>query len=243
MNDPSKSMNDIIRIYLADGSSKNVRIDNHTTVQRVVDVVLDGLGLDQFSVCHFALRLAEPPTIPGASKQSECFWLHPFLKMSQDIHEMYQTEMSAFLYFYDQLSDDYLNHISWKIEQDLAMELGALMLKKRFPNVTVSNVEKKLDFKIIEQEGGLIKYLPEAMMVNVKTRRAQTLSPQVHRRQISPTVLNSEYPSPPRVRIIEQKMISNSSTSGSEDYAKSMGEFFHRFKERGLGGTKFLPKC
>ena len=81
---------------------------------------------------------------------------------------MYQTEMSAFLYFYEQLVGDYIDHVAWKIEAEQAMELAAFMLKKRFPNITVSNVEKKLDFKVIESEGGLLKYLPESMVVNIK---------------------------------------------------------------------------
>ncbi|KAE9555484.1 hypothetical protein FO519_001339 [Halicephalobus sp. NKZ332] len=198
--DPSMVVSEIIQIHLADGSVKNVRIDSHTTVQRIINVVLDGLGLDRFSTCHFALRLAQTPTVPGASKVSECFWLHPALKMPQvakkyikksktlsaplrfelrirfipkDIHEMYQTEMAAFLYFYEQLVGDYIDHVAWKIEEDQAMELAAFMLKKRFPNITVSTVEKKLDFKVVENEGGLLKYLPEAMIVNVKKKHLQ----------------------------------------------------------------------
>uniref|UniRef100_A0AC34GNM2 FERM domain-containing protein n=1 Tax=Panagrolaimus sp. ES5 TaxID=591445 RepID=A0AC34GNM2_9BILA len=165
--------------------------------RRVVNVVLHGLGLDQFSTPHFALRLAPAASVPG-TKIQECHWLHPGLRMPQvarkylrrsnpmplrfelkirfipkDIREMYQTEMSAFLYFYDQLAGDYINHVAWKIETDFAIEMGALMLKKRFPNITVSNVEKKLDFHVIENEGGLLKYFPESFVLNVKKKQLQ----------------------------------------------------------------------
>uniref|UniRef100_A0A7E4ZWZ7 receptor protein-tyrosine kinase n=1 Tax=Panagrellus redivivus TaxID=6233 RepID=A0A7E4ZWZ7_PANRE len=166
---------------------------------RVIDVVLIGLGLDQFSSGHFALRLAEPRALPGTSA-CEVHWLHPALRMGQvtrrylrrpqrsvlpfryelrirfipkDMREMYQTEMSAFLYFYEQLTGDYIDHVAWKIDADTALECGALMLRKRFPALTPANVEKKFNFKAIEQEGGLLRYLPEAMVVSTKKKTLQ----------------------------------------------------------------------
>lgn len=58
---------------------------------------------------------------------------------------------------------------------------------------------------------------------SLKTKRAQTLSPQVQRKQVVIIPNPQSPPSPPKVRIIPQRTITNSSTSGSEDYAKSMG--------------------
>jgi len=57
---------------------------------------------------------------------------------------------------------------------------------------------------------------------SARTKRAQTLSPQVQRKQVVIIPNPQEPPSPPKVRIIPQRTITNSSTSGSEDYAKSM---------------------
>lgn len=63
---------------------------------------------------------------------------------------------------------DYIDHVSWKIDTDKAFYMGSLILRKRFPNLTGQNVEKKLDFGLIEEEGGLLKYLPESIVVTTK---------------------------------------------------------------------------
>lgn len=53
-----------------------------------------------------------------------------------NLHEMYQTEMVAFLYLFEQLSADYLRHIAWKIDVNKAFELAALSIRKRFSHLT-----------------------------------------------------------------------------------------------------------
>ncbi|KAI6182274.1 hypothetical protein M3Y97_00362400 [Aphelenchoides bicaudatus] len=176
----------VIQIHLSDGSSKNVRVDSFTTVQRIVNVVLEGLGMDRLSFGHFALRLASFSGGLG-SIASDTQWLHPALRMPEiasryisplnsglqmrfelrirfvprQLHEMYQTQMSAFLYLYDQLVKDYVDHVSWKIDTDKAFHMGALILRKRFPNLT----------SLIDEEGGLLKYLPESIVVTTKKKQ------------------------------------------------------------------------
>uniref|UniRef100_A0A1I7ZGA3 FERM domain-containing protein n=1 Tax=Steinernema glaseri TaxID=37863 RepID=A0A1I7ZGA3_9BILA len=186
---------DIIRVFLSDGHAKSVKFDDNTSVQRIIDVLLNGLEIDPVSAPHFALRLTQLP-IGQPVNNNECFWLHPHYTMAQirqlyfsnlaasyhlrfelrlrfipkNLQEMYQTETDAFIYLHDQVRSDYMAHVAWKIDADAALELAALQIRKRFPSLTSSTVEKKLNWSIIEEEGGLTQYLPEAMVVQVKPK-------------------------------------------------------------------------
>ncbi|KAH7695253.1 TK/FAK protein kinase [Aphelenchoides avenae] len=205
---------DIIQVHLSNGGTRNVRFDAHTTVQRVLDVLLDGLNIDQLSSGHFALRLSPAAASNCGAGESECHWLHPSQRMPQvirrflspvsapqhrfelrirflpnDLREMYQTELNAFLYLYDQLFSDYVRHVAWKIDAEKAFDMAALGIRRRFPNLTMLTVEKKLDFGILEQEGGFAKYLPEALIVGVKRKQLQKTIISAVRRVVNLTEL------------------------------------------------------
>lgn len=49
---------------------------------------------------------------------------------------MYQTETAAFIYLYEQLAFDYTRYISWKLSTDEAIHMAALLIKKKFPDLT-----------------------------------------------------------------------------------------------------------
>ncbi|CAD5209147.1 unnamed protein product [Bursaphelenchus xylophilus] len=190
----------IISVYLADGTFRNVKVDSFTTVQRILHVVLDGLGVDRLSFGHFALRLSTFPTGPG-STVSDIRWLHSSLRMPQIIqrylnplssgsqmrfelrvrfipsglYEMYQTQLAAFLYLYDQLLSDYVLHVSWKISKEKAFNMAALAIRKRLKNLNSNNLEKRFDFASLESNGGLMSFLPESIIVGTPKKQLYKL--------------------------------------------------------------------
>uniref|UniRef100_A0A915DVV1 Protein kinase domain-containing protein n=2 Tax=Ditylenchus dipsaci TaxID=166011 RepID=A0A915DVV1_9BILA len=93
---------------------------------------------------------------------------------------MAHTQMPALVYLYHQLARDYVQHVAWKIDEGLAIYMAALMLRQHFP----SRLDKQLDFKRLEQEGGggLVKYLPEALIINTKRKQVEKcLAQAVHK--------------------------------------------------------------
>uniref|UniRef100_A0AC35TT12 Non-specific protein-tyrosine kinase n=1 Tax=Rhabditophanes sp. KR3021 TaxID=114890 RepID=A0AC35TT12_9BILA len=185
----------IVRVNLVNGNSKSLRYDSQTTVERVTQVLAAGLNIDTISYGRLALRLA---TFPYGQpvQNNECLWLHPHLTIQNviqlyfigyqshnhlrfelrmrfvpsDLQEMFQTETDAFLYLFEQLRTDYLAQVAWKIETNLAVEIGGLLVRKRFSHLTSSNIEKKLDFELIDKEGGLKFYFPEVLVLNEKPK-------------------------------------------------------------------------
>uniref|UniRef100_A0A915BVR5 receptor protein-tyrosine kinase n=2 Tax=Parascaris univalens TaxID=6257 RepID=A0A915BVR5_PARUN len=210
------SMNetDIIRVYIPNGSIKNVRYDFDTKIQRVIHVVLSSLGIDKVSFAHFALRLIQFPTT-HTSNSNDCFWLHGSFTMRhvyekyfsnsascsqlrfelrlrfvpKDLQEMYQTQIDAFMFLHEQVLADYLSQVSWRIPTETAMELASLQLRKRLGNITVCAIEKCVNLEELEAEGLLVRYLPETIIVNTKPKalRKSLLAAVKRNASLSPT--------------------------------------------------------
>ncbi|KAI6218119.1 Focal adhesion kinase 1 [Aphelenchoides besseyi] len=189
----------IIQIYLADGTAKNVRVDSFTTVQRILHVVLEGIGVDRLSFGNFALRLCTVGSGGPGSTEEDSNWLHYSLRKPQidrhyiqpqangqqlrfelrlrflprGLHEMMQTQLVAYLFLWDQLLNDYVRRIAWRVDNEKAIAMAAIAIRKRFPTITSQNVEKRLDFTVIDAEGGLLRYLPESLVVASKKKQLQ----------------------------------------------------------------------
>ncbi|KAI6229039.1 hypothetical protein M3Y99_01163000 [Aphelenchoides fujianensis] len=190
---------EIIQIFLANGEAKNVRVDSFTTVQRILHVVLEGIGVDRLSFGNFALRLCTVGSGGPGSTEEDCRWLHWSLRMPQiaryyvepqakgqqlrfelrlrflpkGLHEMMQVQMVAYLYLWEQLLADYVKRIAWRVDNEKAIAMAAIALRKRFSTINSQNVEKRLEFNVIEAEGGLLRYLPESLVVSSKKKQLQ----------------------------------------------------------------------
>uniref|UniRef100_A0A915DY84 FERM domain-containing protein n=1 Tax=Ditylenchus dipsaci TaxID=166011 RepID=A0A915DY84_9BILA len=75
---PAPSSSSIIEVYLADGSWRSVRVDDQTSVHKIIEVVLSAGGIHPISFNHFALCLNHAP-----HTSNDCQWLHPCLRMPE----------------------------------------------------------------------------------------------------------------------------------------------------------------
>uniref|UniRef100_A0A915E1M6 Non-specific protein-tyrosine kinase n=1 Tax=Ditylenchus dipsaci TaxID=166011 RepID=A0A915E1M6_9BILA len=140
---PAPSSSSIIEVYLADGSWRSVRVDDQTSVHKIIEVVLSAGGIHPISFNHFALCLNHAP-----HTSNDCQWLHPCLRMPElrrrYIHSAPKGLITRFeLRMRFLLARDYVQHVAWKIDEGLAIYMAALMLRQHFP----SRLDKQLDFK------------------------------------------------------------------------------------------------
>ncbi|KAI6203532.1 TK/FAK protein kinase [Aphelenchoides besseyi] len=227
----------IIQIYLADGTAKNVRVDSFTTVQvslkrKELDVQFRNLSefstlflrvlasivfrsatlLFDFVRSEVVVREAPKKTAIGYITHfenlksvgkvlerlmtflSDRHYIQPQANGQQlrfelrlrflprGLHEMMQTQLVAYLrqlkllrylFLWDQLLNDYVRRIAWRVDNEKAIAMAAIAIRKRFPTITSQNVEKRLDFTVIDAEGGLLRYLPESLVVASKKKQLQ----------------------------------------------------------------------
>ncbi|VDM59237.1 unnamed protein product [Angiostrongylus costaricensis] len=149
--------------------------------QRVLQVVLEGIGIAAVAHAHFALRLISGPIRHAADH----VWLHPYLLISnlrhtyarfltlelrlrfvpQSAYELLLTESNAFFYLNEQVCCDFLSHVAWKVNLEAALELAALKVCRDF-------IEKKTyyiyrEFKILTC---LLKFFPNVPICAYKRR-------------------------------------------------------------------------
>ncbi|XP_068225530.1 focal adhesion kinase 1 isoform X4 [Palaemon carinicauda] len=138
----------------------------------------------------FAVRLRN--TITG-----ELHWLHQDLTMYQveekypdyhaddwrfelrvryvlsDLHQLYDKDRNTFLYYYEQVKNDYLEEEARGnegVDQDSAIQLACIEIKRMFKDMNGSTLEKKSNLEYLEKEVGLHKFLPSTILNTVKSK-------------------------------------------------------------------------
>ncbi|CAJ0946558.1 unnamed protein product, partial [Mesorhabditis belari] len=188
-------MESIVRVFLATGESKAVRYDQETTVERVLQVVLKGIGIGDVAHPHFTLRL-----LAGLISPLDSIWLHPNLLIRhvrslysnqipqnsaelrfelrlrfvpQSSYELLLTESKAFFYLHEQVFTDFRKQIAWKIPLETALDLAALRVAREYVEKQAKNcIEPKIDLDAIDAEATINTFVPDTVMIkaNVKAK-------------------------------------------------------------------------
>ncbi|PRD30297.1 UNVERIFIED_CONTAM: Ptk2 [Trichonephila clavipes] len=85
----------------------------------------------------------------------------------KDLRDMYEKDKVTFLYFYEQVKNDYLK-INANIDQDLAIHLCCIEIRRFFKDMTHVALDKKSNFEFLEKDVGLHKFLPSPVITNNK---------------------------------------------------------------------------
>uniref|UniRef100_A0A914VRN7 non-specific protein-tyrosine kinase n=1 Tax=Plectus sambesii TaxID=2011161 RepID=A0A914VRN7_9BILA len=186
----------IIKIHLVNGAVNNVRYNEQTTVQRIIQVLLAQFGGSEVGTAcgHYALRLVHLP-YGEKSLASDTLWLHRDLTMRQvtnrylvqhprnewkfelrvrylakNLEEMSHTDPATFHYFYDQIRADYLTQVAWKVDDAVALELGCIEIRRFFKDMQQSALDRKSNLDFLEQEIGFNKFFPEGLIASTKPK-------------------------------------------------------------------------
>ncbi|KAG7153494.1 Focal adhesion kinase 1-like [Homarus americanus] len=138
----------------------------------------------------FAIRLRNTIT-------REIHWLHQDLTMYQveekypefqnedwkfelrvryvlnDLHLLYEKDRSTFCYYYEQVKNDYLEdeaRVNEGMDQDVALQLACIEIKRLFKDLSCSTLEKKSNFEYLEREVGFHKFLPSTVLNTMKSK-------------------------------------------------------------------------
>ncbi|KAK5986412.1 Inactive tyrosine-protein kinase kin-32 [Trichostrongylus colubriformis] len=184
-------MDCIARVFTVGNGCKAVRYDDETTVERVLQVVLQGIGIAAVAHAHFALRLLSGPSPRTAGDH---VWLHPYLLISnlrhtyakflpastcpqdlnfelrlrfipQSAYELLLTESNAFFYLNEQVFEDFLGHVAWKVDLDAALELAALKVCRDCLEKQVKScLDHKIDIDAINMDSAIQAFIPKSVL-------------------------------------------------------------------------------
>ncbi|XP_041867840.1 protein tyrosine kinase 2aa isoform X2 [Melanotaenia boesemani] len=175
--------------------SSNIRYGDATDVRGIIQKILD-IHKVRWTLC-FGLRLS------SSQSRDQVHWLHPDMGVSH-IREKYEqawpneewryelkirylpkgfvqqfTEDKPTLnYFYHQVKHDYMTQIGDQVEQDVALKLGCLEIRRFFKEMRGNALDKKSNYELLEKDVGLRRFFPKELLDSVKAKTLRKLIQQ-----------------------------------------------------------------
>ncbi|XP_076137255.1 focal adhesion kinase 1 isoform X3 [Alosa pseudoharengus] len=174
--------------------ASNIRHGDATDIRGVIQKILDIHKVK--CVSCFGLRLSH-------LKTGKVHWLHPDLGVShvrerwERMHpqEEWRYELrirylpKGFLnqftedqptlnYFYHQVKSDYIMETGDQVDQDIALKLGCLEIRRFFRDMRGNALDKKSNYELLEKDVGLRRFFPKGLLESVKAKTLRKLIQQ-----------------------------------------------------------------
>uniref|UniRef100_A0A4W5JVH4 non-specific protein-tyrosine kinase n=1 Tax=Hucho hucho TaxID=62062 RepID=A0A4W5JVH4_9TELE len=81
-------------------------------------------------------------------------------------------------YFYQQVKNDYMVEIADQVEQDIALKLGCLEIRRFFREMRGNALDKKSNYELLEKDVGLRRFFPKSLLDSVKAKTLRKLIQQ-----------------------------------------------------------------
>ncbi|XP_051926283.1 protein tyrosine kinase 2aa isoform X7 [Hippocampus zosterae] len=176
--------------------SSNIRYGDATDVRGIIQKILD-IHKVRWTSC-FGLRLSS-----SGQAKDQVHWLHPDMGVSH-VREKYEqarpteewryelrirylpkgfvqqfTEDKPTLnYFYHQVKNDYMAQIGDQVEQDVALKLGCLEIRRFYKEMRGNALDKKSNYELLEKDVGLRRFFPKDLLDSVKAKTLRKLIQQ-----------------------------------------------------------------
>ncbi|XP_014663511.1 PREDICTED: focal adhesion kinase 1-like [Priapulus caudatus] len=178
-----------VKVFLPNGSSNLIQHGENADVRGITHLMVDRLaaGKRAFKPAY-GMRLAH-------KKSDETKWLHPDMTMTEmqqrylagedadqwrhelrvrylpkSLAELYERDRVTFYYFYDQVRNDYMRRLAETVDQEVALRLGSLEIRRFFRDMPGIALDKKANFEYLEKEIGLDKFFPLFIVNGMKTK-------------------------------------------------------------------------
>ncbi|XP_077363798.1 protein tyrosine kinase 2aa isoform X5 [Festucalex cinctus] len=176
--------------------SSNIRYGDATDIRGIIQKILD-IHKVRWTSC-FGLRLSS-----SGQPRDQVHWLHPDMGVSH-VRETYEQERpneewryelrirylpKGFVqqftedkptlnYFYHQVKNDYMAQIGDQVEQDVALKLGCLEIRRFFKEMRGNALDKKSNYELLEKDVGLRRFFPKDLLDSVKAKTLRKLIQQ-----------------------------------------------------------------
>ncbi|XP_049613933.1 protein tyrosine kinase 2 beta, b isoform X1 [Syngnathus scovelli] len=136
-------------------------------------------------------------------KSEELHWLHPELTVGQveqryeshhveaewrydlriryipvNFLEKFKDDRSTLVYFYQQVRSDYMQYHASKVDDNMALQLGCLEIRRFYKDMNAKGLEKKSNFELLEKEVGLDLFFPPTLINSMKSKQLRKLIQQ-----------------------------------------------------------------
>ncbi|XP_060679796.1 focal adhesion kinase 1 isoform X2 [Hemiscyllium ocellatum] len=175
----------------------NIRHGDATDVRGIIQKIVDSHKVK--NVACFGIRLSH-------MRSEEVHWLHPDMGVSH-VREKFEQhhppeewryelrirylpkgflnefneDKPSLNFFYQQVKNDYMMDIADQVDQDIALKLGCLEIRRFYKEMRGNALEKKSNYELLEKDVGLKRFFPKSLMESVKAKTLRKLIQQSFR--------------------------------------------------------------
>ncbi|XP_074842707.1 focal adhesion kinase 1 isoform X3 [Carettochelys insculpta] len=84
-------------------------------------------------------------------------------------------------FFYQQVKNDYMLEIADQVDQEIALKLGCLEIRRSYCEMRGNALEKKSNYEVLEKDVGLKRFFPKSLLDSVKAKTLRKLIQQTFR--------------------------------------------------------------
>ncbi|XP_072426004.1 focal adhesion kinase 1 isoform X5 [Chiloscyllium punctatum] len=175
----------------------NIRHGDATDVRGIIQKIVDSHKVK--NVACFGIRLSH-------MRSEEVHWLHPDMGVSH-VREKFEQhhppeewkyelrirylpkgflnefneDKPSLNFFYQQVKNDYMMDIADQVDQDIALKLGCLEIRRFYKEMRGNALEKKSNYELLEKDVGLKRFFPKSLVESVKAKTLRKLIQQSFR--------------------------------------------------------------
>uniref|UniRef100_UPI00358E6B7E focal adhesion kinase 1-like isoform X2 n=1 Tax=Myxine glutinosa TaxID=7769 RepID=UPI00358E6B7E len=176
---------------------KQVRYRDNTDIKSIVHSLVGAIN-PQFEV-NYGIRLVH-------THSDELHWLHHDYTVAS-VREKYESwhppedwryelrmryfpkshldvfsqDKATFAYLYHQVRHDYMNEFAERVDQDTALQLGCLEIRRCYREMPQMALDKKSNFELLEKDMGLLRFFPKQLLDYVKSKSLRRMIHQTFR--------------------------------------------------------------
>ncbi|XP_054984278.1 focal adhesion kinase 1 isoform X11 [Sorex araneus] len=84
-------------------------------------------------------------------------------------------------FFYQQVKSDYMSEVADQVDQEIALKLGCLEIRRSYWEMRGNALEKKSNYEVLEKDVGLKRFFPRSLLDSVKAKTLRKLIQQTFR--------------------------------------------------------------
>ncbi|XP_040210968.1 focal adhesion kinase 1 isoform X17 [Rana temporaria] len=177
--------------------ASNIRHGDATDVRGIIQKIVDSHKVK--CVASYGIRLSH-------LRSEEVHWLHPDMGVSH-VRENYEQahppdewkyelrirylpkvfvnqfaeDKPTLNFFYQQVKNDYMSEMSDQVDQEIALKLGCLEIRRSYGEMRGNALEKKSNYEVLEKDVGLKRFFPKSLLDSVKAKSLRKLIQQTFR--------------------------------------------------------------
>ncbi|KAL1501947.1 hypothetical protein ABEB36_007171 [Hypothenemus hampei] len=179
-----------IKVHLPNGGFNVVRYGDSIDIKGIISTVTERLSSKNgYYSGLFTLCLRD-------MQSKQIFWLHKDLTMQQiqekyfkkypntewryelrirylppTLAELLDKDKATFTFYFEQVKSDYYAGLHMKIDQDVALQLSCLEIRKYLKDMSSTGLDKKSIIEYLDREVGLQKFIPQGLTDKIKPKQ------------------------------------------------------------------------